>query len=380
MTAGIFITYDFTLSGMLSSEAKNYKEIFEELGIDKVIVYDFGRPGKFNHILEEFEFEFEHRRIRRSEDFHLLDDADVMFGWLWRQLFEKSMINDVYVENYKALSYYTNQLKRKVFFRLCDVRHFMSDYKELIKKEISDGFFRAVNGSKIFSLEKTERIDYTLCRFVCNGSREISDWSTATLQVYMPFLPEDLIKSSTVYLSDDILFRYSIMYDKFSHLSIENKTDGIYHVGNLNSQKIERFTEVLSSELNATLRLNIGSSGKVVSDLKLPATIIRKPLYGEKIFEEINSFKYYLFIGNGDADIAYLNKTLYDCSISRTIFLVYRSIDINGVFEPISEYYFEDSKSLKQLMDKLKNDDYEEHLKKQRDFLLANLSTEKIEL
>lgn len=380
MVAGIFISFDFTINKMIFTEARSYNELLPSLGFDEIHVFDFDE--KASNIIEEFTFKFTYHKITSYEDFHLFTKADVLFTWQWHQEFRKMKIVKKQVDVYKILSDYTNVLKRKIYFRICDTRHFMRDYKYMIEQFTVSKLFQEVNGSKLFSLTNTDIMNYDLCYYICNGSRTICDWSWKTLRHAMPFLEVEQIQEHTTYISDDILFRYTELYEKMSHLEKTEKIPALYNVGNLNDQKVLRFKEILTKKTTNKVKSVLRSSMKTVFIDQLKdynVEILTPSLNGEIIFEEISKYTAYVFIGNGDADLSYHNKTLYDASIARTVFLIYQKTDCYGTLKELSDYYFNDEK---ELIKKFKwiSQNYKSHLKIQRDFLLKHLSTETITL
>ena len=375
MKVGLFIFFDFTMGGMIFTEAQNYTDIFSRPYVDEVIIYDF-HPCT-SKIVPFIKVPHRIVKIESYKDAHLFDEVDVLFAWQWHQQMEKAQIDRKQVDVYKIFSAFTNLYKKPVYFRICDTRHFMKDYQQMIEKYRQNPFFVEINGSKIFALDHFSRIDYSLCKFVCNGARHITDWSWMTLTHSMPFLNKEEVQAMTIYYSDDVLFQYSKLYEELSYLGITDKEDALYHVGNINSQKVGRFNEILDGLTpKAVLRLSAKKENDNIKDF---GQEIRTPgLYGIPMYEELNNFMAYIFIGNGDADMAYLNKTLYDSSIARTIFLAYKKTDCYGALTEISQYYFDSPQELTTKLEWIK-ENYEDHLTIQREFLLKNLSKEPLE-
>ena len=379
MTAGIFISFDFTINQMLNSEAQNYNDLLNIPEITDIIVYDFDNSTE--RICKNFTFDYKIIKIKSYKDFNLLDKADAIFTWQWHQDLVKGTISIKQIEVYKLFSYYTNTLNRKMYFRICDNKHFMKDYKHTIEVLSKHEIIQNINGSKIFSLEKTTRINYSNCYYICNGSRSIADWCWKTLCFSMPFLNKEQIQQNTIYFSDDILFRYSENYEKFSELRKNtDKIEKLYHVGNLNDTKLECFKIIYEKcDIPTVCRL---SKKPVVDEIKSISTYleIKTPgLYNDEMYQELNKYQAYLFFGKGYADSSYHNKTLYDSSVAGTVFLIFKQIDINGIFHDLTDYYFNNEIELKEKFDWIKNN-YEQHLEIQKSFLMKNLSNEIIEL
>jgi len=97
------------------------------------------------------------------------------------------------------------------------------------------------------------------------------------------------------------------------------------------------------------------------------------------MYRELNKYNAYLFVGKGDDISYYFNKTLYDASIGRTVFLIYAKVDEENIYHELSDYVFNDAKELKEKYEWIKVD-YQAHLDKQREVLLRNLSTEAMEI
>ena len=138
---------------------------------------------------------------------------------------------------------------------------------------------------------------------------------------------------------------------------------------------IQRFKEVLKKiKIKPTLRLS--NKPQLNDQLNEYNVEIRTPgLYGTAMYEELSQHYAYLFIGNGDADTSYINKTLYDASIGRTVFLIYKKVDCYGQFSELKDYYFSNSTELA-FKTKWIQKDYQSHLKIQKDFLYKHLSKE----
>ncbi len=376
MRVGIFITFDFTMRGMIFTEARNYNDILSDPSIDEIVVFDFDENvGIYN----EFNFNYKLEKIKSFSDFEKFQNIDVLFTWQWHQQFKENGISYKHTEIYKILSKFSSLPSKKIFFRLCDTRHFMKDYKHMIENARLSSDFVEKNGSRIFCLDKFDRIDYEKCFFVCNGSRSLNDWAWVTLTFSMPFLEKESVKKHCIYLSDDVLFRYSELYEELKYLEKTEKIEKLYHVGNLNEQKIRRFNnEFKNLSIPTVLRL----SRKTINDsLKTNENVeVRTPgLFGAKMYNELSSHTAYLFIGNGDADLAYVNKTLYDASIARTVFLIFKGTDCYGLLSEMSDYYFSNVEELREKYEWIK-ESYSYHLSIQRSFLLRNLSTEKLYL
>jgi hypothetical protein len=84
-------------------------------------------------------------------------------------------------------------------------------------------------------------------------------------------------------------------------------------------------------------------------------------------------------VGKGDETSYYFNKTLYDASIARTVFLIYGRIDTTNIYHELSDYVFHNPKELKEKFEWIK-ENYQQHLLIQRDVLLRNLSAESVEI
>ena len=364
------------MSGMIFTEARNYNDILNNPSIDEITVFDFNENTA---IYNEFKFNYKLEKIRDFSDFEKFKDIDILFSWQWHQEFKDGIISHKHIESYKILSKFSNLPSKKLFFRLCDTRHFMRDYKDMIEKSRLGTNFIEDNGSRIFCLDKFDRIDYSKCFYICNGSRSLTDWAWVTLTYSMPFLDKETIQKRCIYLSDDILFRYSELYKELEYLTQSKKVDKLYHVGNLNDQKIRRFNNEFE-DLNIPTVLRV--SRKAINDkLNLNESIeVRTPgMFGAKMYEELSTHTAYLFIGNGDADLAYINKTLYDASVARTVFLIFKGTDCYGLLNEMSDYYFSDIEELREKYKWIK-ESYNDHLIKQREFLILNISKEQLVL
>jgi hypothetical protein len=216
-------------------------------------------------------------------------------------------------------------------------------------------------------------IYYTKFTFVCNGLRSLCDWAPITLGFSLPMTKGTEV--NRVYLSDDVLFQYSKLYESFKTYK-GGKSGKIYHVGNLNPIKTEILNNIALMVPEILFILRVGYKLDMIKQLTAPNIEIRTPgLYNTQMYEEMSENSAYLFIGNGDADLAYYNKTLYDCSIGRTPFIYHKVNDCYGALNEISEFGFDDAESLRKVFNYVK-ENREESLQKQRDFLLSKQSTE----
>ncbi len=381
MKVGFFLHFDFTLEGMLFNELKCYNTIFNNPNIEKIYIFDY--KGKYSRMCKDFDFEYTRVLVNNISDVEKFKKVDVLFTWDWYQDFFAVVISPKALDVYKIISKITNDFDQKVYFRICDVKHFMKDYKLMINDRANETpsgqKFAERNAKLLHVLDDTPVMNYENVYFMCNGSRTVNDWSWRTLTHSMPFLEKEYIQEHSVYLSDDILFRYEECYEQMSDLDINNKIDTLYHVGNLNSGKVKKLKAVMkTSELELFLRTpkrSINNGLKNVPMIKMH----EEPIYRDEMYRELNKYNAYLFVGKGDDVSYYFNKTLYDASIGRTVFLIYSKVDDENIYHELSDYVFNDAKELKEKYEWIK-DDYKVHLDKQREVLLRNLSTEAMEI
>lgn len=381
MTVGIFLHFDYALGDMLFNENRCYNDIFKHPNIEKVYVFDY--KGKYSKMCKDFEFEYTRVLINGMEDVEKFKKVDVMFTWDGYQDFFAGTISPKAVEVYSIISKFTNEYDRKVFFRICDSNHFMKDYKQMIadRNNGTDGGnkFAERNGNIVNSLLDVKRLNYDNVFFLCNGSRSVCDWSWMTLTKSMPFLDAEYVKKNSVYLSDDVLFRYTECYDQMNMLDTDlnpnERINMLYHIGNLNGGKVKKMKEVMK---NSTVKLFLRTPERSVNvPLKSVQSIqlVEEPIYRDKMYSELNKYLAYLFVGKGGDRSFYFNKTLYDASIGRTVFLIYGKIDDTRIYNELNDYIFYDAKELVEKFEFIKTN-YKEHLKIQRDVLLKNLSKE----
>ena len=389
MKVGFFLHFDFTMNGMLFNELRCYNTLFDHPNIEKIYIFDY--KGKYSKMLDEFTFEFTRVHVNGFEDVEKFTKVDVLFTWDWYQDFFGGVVSPKAVDLYKILSHITNKQNLPVYFRICDFKHKMRDYKKMIQDRISNtesgktfiernlSIPRCAN--HLYSLETVDTINHNNIFFLCNGSREVYDWAWITLTKSMPFLSKEDVQSRTCYISDDILFRYEECYSENSYLNtaLENKKDLLYHVGNLNPGKVRKIKEVMkNSEIPLFLRTaerSINGSIRKISTIEM----VEIPIVKGEMYKELNSYIAYLFVGKGEDTSYYFNKTLYDASIARTVFLIYSKIDSENIYHELSDYVFNDHKELKEKYEWIK-ENYEDHLRIQRDVLLKNLSSESVEI
>lgn len=382
MKVGFFLHFDFTMDGMLFNELRCYNTIFNNPNIEKIYIFDF--RGKYSNMCKDFDFEYTRVLVNSMEDIEKFKKVDVLFTWDWYQDFFAGTISPKSALIYQMMSKVTNDFNQKVYFRICDSKHYMKDYKRMIQDRASDNEsgrkFVARNGENFNTLDTVPTLNYDNVYFLCNGSRKVSDWSWVTLTKSMPFLEKDYVQQHTVYLSDDILFRYEECYEEHRDLiGSTPKIDMLYHVGNLNNGKSKNIKSVMkTSEVRLFLRTVKRSANASLRDIK-SIDLIEEPLFRGGMYKELNQYMAYLFVGKGDVTSYYFNKTLYDASIGRTVFLIYGKIDADNIYHELSEYVFNDAKELKEKFEWIKID-YQSHLDKQRKVLLDNLSDENMKI
>ncbi len=376
---GIFLHFDFTLEGLLNNELKCYNEIFSDPSIDKIYIFDY--KGRYSKMCADFTFEYTRVIISNFSDVEKFNKVDIILTWDGYQDFFAGTVSNKALDVYKILTTCSNDLNKQIIFRICDVKHYMKDYKEMIQTRLDtakNDKFETANSRNVHDLEKFPTMNYENVYFLCNGSRTISDWSHVTLTKSMPFLKPEYVQEHTIYLSDDVLFRYEEAYRRMAFLEGYNsRIQKLYHIGNLNSGKVKMIkSSMKKSEVSLVLRTvqkGLNNSLKPISSIEL----IETPLYGDLVYEEINRYQAYLFVGKGDDHSCYFNKTMYDASISRTVFLIYSKIDKNNIYHELSDYIFNDEKQLKEKFEML-NENYEKHLRIQREVLIKNFSKENL--
>jgi hypothetical protein len=381
MKVGFFLHFDFTLKGMLFNELRCYNDIFNHPNIEKIYIFDY--KGKYAEMRKDFDFEYTLVHIKSYEDVEKFNKVDILFTWDWYQDFFAGTISPKAIDVYKIISKFTNEYDKKVYFRICDTKHFMKDYKYMIEERANDTEpgkkFALRNEATVNLLDDTPRLNYENVYFLCNGSRKVYDWSWETLTHSIPFLEKDYVKSHSVYLSDDILFRYEECYHQNSHLKTKKKKDLLYQVGNLNGGKVKMLKKVMKkSEVPLFLRTvkrSINNGLKNIDSIHIEES----PIYRSEMYKELNEYNAYLFVGKGDEKSSYFNKTLYDASIGRTVFLIYKGVDSENIYHELSDYIFENEEELKEKFEWIKKD-YDTHLTTQRSVLLKNLSTENFEI
>jgi hypothetical protein len=383
MKVGFFLHFDFTLEGMLFNELRCYNTIFKHPNIEKIYIFDY--KGKYANMCKDFDFEYTRVLVNSVADVEKFTKVDILFTWDWYQDFFAGTISPKAVDLYKIMSKVTNEQNQKVYFRICDSKHFMRDYKRMIQDRASDDEggrkFASRNAGLFHALDDVPRMNYENIYFLCNGSRTVADWSWVTLTHSMPFLEKDYVQAHSVYLSDDILFRYEECYEQMKDLGTGEKIDMLYHVGNLNAGKVRKIKEIYKKgcEVPVYLRTPKRTLNNGLKDFT-SIYMVEEPIYRDEMYKELNKYFAYLFVGKGDDTSYYFNKTLYDASIGRTIFLIYGKVDSENIYHELSDYVFNNPQELKEKYEWLKTINYEEHLAIQRNVLLKNLSDENLRI
>ena len=380
MNVGFFLHFDFSMAGQIYTELKCYNTIFKDPAIEKIYIFTISE--KYVKMCKDFDFEYTLVHVKDFSDVEKFKKVDILFTWDWYQSFFAGTISTRAIDLYKMISTYTNEYNRKCIFRICDVKHHMKDYQEMVQSRLDsdkEGKFLARNGpDTCYALQSVKRINYDNVYFLCNGSRTVSDWSWITLTHSIPFLEKEYVQKHSIYLSDDILFDYESAYQKFSYLGIENKIQKLYQVGNLNPGKVKKIKEVMKKNKDMTLVLRLADRSINGSLNNIPSIeMIQTQLVRDEMYQELNSYAVFFFVGKGDDESYYFNKTMYDASIARTAFLIYKKVDSAGIYHELSDYYFDNPEELKTKFRWIQ-ENYQEHLDVQRRVLLKNLSAEKI--
>lgn len=355
--------------------------------VESIKIFDWKK--KQLSMPELFEFPYEHIDIRKDEDSEKIMDCDVIFTWALNRDFFAGAIDRKTMTLYRMISNFTNAGKLLVL-RLSDYTHTINDYKNAIDRRniyeygrVEAGedpsilpYFIINNKEKRHHLDDIPLWDYEKVLFLCNGNREISDWSWTTISARITFLQEERVKANTVYLSDDLLFQSSYFHSILPEKKV--RTRDLYHVGGFNKLKVDRmYTLAKEIPYYITIRTTADQVNHYKKLRKIPnATIIDRPLYEKPMLEEMMNYKAYLFIGKGNTSSFYLNKTLYDAASARTPFVIYAGADREGIItKHFAEWTFDTAEDLTQLMNRLEKDPEGESAK-QRKILLSLQSRE----
>lgn len=341
--AVIILKSDPTLNRSLDSELLFFKD-FIDLGI---FIYSKSKPTIAKRLSDIYPLT---DYINIGEDVLITDFGDTTFFG--------GVVSEQQYLSYKILSEHTNK-GGKLIIRAPDSEMRYVDLRANLQYRI-DGlkdFENLVSKSKYAELFKNiDFINYNNVTFLKNGNREFKNWQIRTLNILRQYtkdvLPDELYDKISIYPGDNLIFQVDKTIDKFQIKYNPDPDQYFIHIGFFKTVGIKK--EKILKELSIE-DLDLFAIGLKDNDINSNVIELKKPLKGFKYYDLLNKYLAFIFIAKGDvkSGIQYINKTIYDCYISKIPVLIYEKIDPSHKIFPNIDCYFnntEDIYRLKQLL------------------------------
>lgn len=341
MRAVIVLKSDPTLNGCLNSELLFWKNFFDESV--EVLIYSNLKSRLVSKLQNLFETT---DCINIGKDIILTDQGD--------QNFFAGVVSPNQYKAYKIFSDHTNK-GGLLLFRCPDSEMAFVDvvkalqYSESVNKDNLPAYFERSEYAE--PLYRTKLIDYNYVRFLKNGNPKFNKWFLKQPNQCRAF-DDSLETRNSLYPGDNLIF--NVMNDKLS-FGIKfnyNPINKFVHFGFFKSVGVKK-EKVFST-------MNFKDVDLYAVGLKNPEKIqfniieLDKPLIGKEYISKLNEYLGYIFIGKGDLknDVAYINKTIYDCYLAKLPILILESVDKTHKIFPEVDCYFESDEDLENIKNK----------------------------
>ena len=355
---GILLHFDPTVK-KINSEMLFLNQLVERLGPGRVKFISCMTTSNADRLLQRFEFDFPYSvTFVKNQD---MTDLDCLIAWNTTNMsnFFGGCMSSVYVDFYQAVSEASNH-GIPILFRSGDSENDIYDYQDVVKERLSNEKFSKVNESLIDTIMSIPRINYDKFYLLVNCDRDRFDWVPDTYLIRKPMkFFNQKICDQALYLGDDLFFQVMEKYQEMEGKTSSVHNDSLFWIGFIehrNSGRKKVFTELFK---NITVPVTCHTDG---TEFNLPGVSwINKGIPGDNpdFFNYFSGFLGYVFIGKGTPKCSYINKTVYDCFISRLPVLVYSKTDVDRMIYPdVPECYFDDQAGLSVLHNKLLDDAY----------------------
>ena len=410
INVGILIFGDPTRGGTITSEVKFIKNLYEKNSKDCNFFILTVNETITKKIIKNADtvYDFPHKIIKlfNEADFGILQKMSCIVTYPGHSNFFGGYLNDNIVKMYQIISKCTNELKIPVFVRINDSEIKVRDYRLLSKQRLDSGYAARLEGKPDsafmkdpLNVEKAEKLvawkqwDYSKVFWFANGSKEICDWVSETMydreDEYFRMTDKETFIKNTVYVSDDIFFlvkknyrRFKDKYEQYSNVTgggldiggnleifenyyiKQNYKEEFCYIGFFDTVNIHRGKafNTLFKENREKIPVHIfGKGTEFLGKLRLKENIQIEEGFikgdSDEYFDFLNKHIAYIFIGKGNSESRYIGKTVYDAIVARTPIVVYRKCDNKQITFSNNEFYFENEAELKQIFEKLKNNE-----------------------
>lgn len=367
MNIGILIFGDPTRNGAFPTEIKFLQDLQSQdknntycvLAVNKILLKKLNGNILFNS--------FDKKLIDVNQLIDLTNYDLLILPQPIHSNFFGGKINNNQQKSYRLVSYFTNMLNRKVLIRINDSELKVRDYKQMTQHRINfnDTNFMTLQHNIPFIplLLNCSQWNYDNVYWLANGNPEICDWVADTIwdgnDDRYRVSSWDNFHRNSVYITDDLFFRYSINMEKYKNDKLSNLYSNEFcYIGFFDSVNLSRVT--IFNNLfndNSTVAVHIVGLGtqkiKQYNNLTIEETQI--PGDSQQYFDFLNSHLAYIFIGKGKDEAKYIGKTVYDSLVANTPVVVYKKTDPNNIVFTNNDYYFNNEQELQVIQQKLLN-------------------------
>jgi hypothetical protein len=393
MNVGILIFGDATRSGAFPTEIKFWQDIAQRdttnhytvLAVNKILLKKLNGNPLFNF--------FEKKLIDADNLYPLNDYHCLILPQPQHSNFFGGIINNNQQKSYRIVSYYTNVLNRKVLIRINDSELKVRDYKQMTQHRINAADVKfmtnAHNVPLLPSVIATQQWNYNNVYWLANGNPDLYDWVAETLwdsndERYRVSTKENF-QQNTIYISDDLFFRYNINLEKYAGDVLSNLySNDFCYIGFFDSVNMSRAT-ILNNlfKENSNVPVHIVGVGTHIIKPYNNLIIEERQIPGDSLpyYDFLNTHLAYIFIAKGKSEAKYIGKTVYDSLVAGTPVVVYKKTDPNNIVFANNDYYFNNETELQEIQNRLLNPQLRKlWVEQQRQEILQRLYTRQLNI
>ena len=367
MNIGILIFGDPTRSGAFPTEIKFLQDIAQRdttnhytvLAVNKILLKKLTGNPLFN---------FFEKKLIDVENLDSLNDYNALIlPQPQHSNFFGGIINNNQQKSYRIVSYFTNVLNRKVLIRLNDSELKVRDYKQMTQHRLNCADVKFLthpnNAQLLLLILSTTQWNYNNVYWLANGNPDLYDWVAETLydgidERYRVSNRETFANNS-IYVSDDLFFRYNINLEKYSNDTLSNLYNNDFcYIGFFDSVNMSRATTInnLFNE-NSNVPVHIVGIGTQIIKPYNNLIIEERQIPGDtqQYFDFLNTHLAYIFIAKGKDQAKYIGKTVYDSLVAGTPVVVYKKTDPHNIVFANNDYYFNNEQELQEIQTQLLN-------------------------
>lgn len=364
----ILLLRDNTYEGATMCNVRLLNHVVKDLRPSKVTVISMVKSKVLQKVISEFNFPYEVKEVKTFRDFSNLEKQELYIthppncNFFGGQITRKQIDTHLIIHDMVSSS--------RLLMHLSDSQQFIMDLK-VMALDRNEDFKKQPLFQEVMDLPE---VDYERVLWLCNGNREIYDWSHYNITYYNE-VNTGVVSTNTVYYDDRKLFQVG---EACSIISKQPMEDAIFHVGGMNYHKMKTLMQITSQ--NPGKRFLLRSFDDRFSKMCAAENceVTNQILLDENYIRDLSRYPAFLFLGKGGKNSYYMNKTLWDCTVAGTPFIIPRSIDGFGIYEKhFEEYMFEGPSELHDLLERVKTD-RRDHSLKQRKMLEKTISNETI--